>query len=136
MAIFDSRARPAVIHARVGDTGLAEGRMAGEKVIISQRDADMRSAPMTGGPVRLQIAVMLQMMVQAVLFGAGAVAILLSPAAADDAGWWFAANVVGSFLIAAAVGWFLAPRLRGRFWDTRKPVEDAHAADVGVSADR
>jgi hypothetical protein len=136
MAIFDNRARPAVIRVPVGDTGLAEGRMAGEKVLINQRDADMRPAPATGGAVRLQIAVMVQMMAQAVLFGAGAVAILLSPAAADDAGWWFAANVVGSFLIAAAVGWFLAPRLRARFWDTRKPLEDARAADLGVTSGR
>lgn len=64
--------------------------------------------------VRLQIAILVFMMVQAVLFGIGTILVLATPLAA------FAMQlmpwVIGtSAVISAPLSWLLAPRLRSRF---------------------
>lgn len=65
---------------------------------------------------RFQIAVLVFMMVQAVLFGAGTVLVLATPlsASAMQLMPW----VVGvSAIVSLPVSWLIAPRLRARFWN-------------------
>jgi hypothetical protein len=64
--------------------------------------------------IRLQIAILVYVMVQAVMFGVGVVLVLATPLSA------FAMNlmpwVIGVSAVASApVAWFIAPRLRARF---------------------
>jgi hypothetical protein len=65
--------------------------------------------------VRLQIAAMVFMMVQAVLFGAGMVAILLT-SAQSDAMTAMPTMIAVSCVASAAIAWLIAPRLRQRYW--------------------
>lgn len=65
--------------------------------------------------VRLQLAAMLFMMIQAVTFFAGLVALLLSPLA-SAAMSLMPFVVLGSSIISAPLSWWLAPRLRARTW--------------------
>lgn len=65
--------------------------------------------------LRFQIAAMVFMMMQAVLFGVGAVLVLATPLAEHAMALmpW----VVGvSILLSAPLSWAIAPRLRARFW--------------------
>lgn len=65
--------------------------------------------------MRLQIAAMVFLMVQAVLFGIGAVLVLGTPLA--NHALMLLPWVVGiSALISAPVSWMIAPRLRARYW--------------------
>jgi hypothetical protein len=67
---------------------------------------------------RLQIASMVFMMVQAVLFGIGMVLILATPlskSAMTLVPWMIA----GSFLVSAPLAWLIAPRLQLRYWHRR-----------------
>ncbi|MBR0986068.1 hypothetical protein [Bradyrhizobium liaoningense] len=64
--------------------------------------------------VRLQIAAMVFMMVQAVLFGVGLVGILLT-SAQSEAMTAIPAMTAISFLASAAIAWLIAPRLRQRY---------------------
>ncbi|MCS3775707.1 hypothetical protein [Bradyrhizobium centrosematis] len=73
--------------------------------------------------VRLQIAAMVFMMVQAVLFGAGMVAILLT-SAQSDAMTAIPAMIAVSFLASAAIAWLIAPRLRQRYWRAKSSDGD------------
>jgi hypothetical protein len=73
--------------------------------------------------VRLGIAVLVGMMLQAVLFGIGAVLVLATPL--KDVAMQLMPWVVGvSFLIAAPFSWWFAPRLRARYWRARRGHED------------
>lgn len=64
---------------------------------------------------RLAIAALIFMMVQAVLFGIGAILVLATPLSAHAMilmPW-----VVGvSFIVSAPLSWIIAPRLRARFY--------------------
>jgi hypothetical protein len=68
--------------------------------------------------VRLQITAMVFMMVQAILFGAGTIAILLTPLQ-DQAFVYMPAMIVATMLIAAVLSWEIAPRLQMRYWRKR-----------------
>ena len=63
-----------------------------------------------------QIAILLSLMVNAVLFGIGAVTVLTIPALSENAKIWLPAVIVASFLISPVISWLLAPRLRSRLW--------------------
>jgi hypothetical protein len=63
--------------------------------------------------VRFQIAAVIYMMVQGVLFGVGIVAILAGPAA-DQAPLLIPALIAGTAAISLPISWFIAPRLRLR----------------------
>jgi hypothetical protein len=65
--------------------------------------------------VRLQISALIFMMVQAVVFGIGTVLVLATPLQ-KLAMELLPAVVVASFIISAPLSWFIAPRLRARFW--------------------
>jgi hypothetical protein len=72
---------------------------------------------------RLQIASMVFMMVQAVLFGIGMVSILATPlnqSAMTLVPWMIAV----SFVISAPLAWLIAPRLQLRYWHKRHSQGD------------
>jgi hypothetical protein len=68
---------------------------------------------------RFQIAMLVFMMVNAVVFGVGIVPVLLIPSLANKAFEAIPAVVIASFLVRAPLSWFIAPRLRARYWRTR-----------------
>ena len=68
--------------------------------------------------VRFQIAAMVYMMIQAVMFGIGAVLVLATPLTAQAMTLMPAITAV-SALLSAPLAWALAPRLRARFWRER-----------------
>jgi len=71
--------------------------------------------------VRFQIAALVFMMVQAVVFGIGTVAVLATPlsAYAMQLMPW----MVGvSAIVSAPLSWMIAPRMRARFWNPRVPA--------------
>lgn len=74
--------------------------------------------------VRLQIAALVFMMTQAVLFGIGAALALATPLAKTAMSLmpWV---VGGSTILSAPISWMLAPRLRARFWRERGLQGDA-----------
>jgi uncharacterized Tic20 family protein len=69
--------------------------------------------------LRFQIAAMVFLMVQAVLFGIGAVLVLATPLA-QQAMTLFPWVVGISILISAPVSWMIAPRLRAKYWREHK----------------
>ena len=77
--------------------------------------------------VRAQISALIFTMTNAVLFGAGLIAVLLVPALNANAGFWIAMVVAFSLLVAAPVAWLIAPRLRARYW-RRRPAAAITAA--------
>lgn len=72
-------------------------------------------------PTRAYIAVAVALMVNAVLFGFGAVAVLSVPALNEQAKIWLPVVIVASFVLAPPIAWKIAPRLRARFWNPRHP---------------
>ena len=66
--------------------------------------------------IRLAISVLIFMMVQAVTFGIGMIALLHNPNEINDSHFfWVRVIVVASCLISAPVSWWLAPHLRARY---------------------
>jgi hypothetical protein len=70
--------------------------------------------------IRLQIASMVFMMINAVIFGIGIVLVLSVPALSRLAFDLIPAVVLASFAISAPLAWVLAPRLRARYWRNRE----------------
>jgi hypothetical protein len=74
---------------------------------------------------RAQIAVLIYLMTNGVLFGAGLTLVMTWPALNADAGFWISAVVVASFILAAPIAWWLAPRMRARYWRRRMATDHA-----------
>jgi hypothetical protein len=72
---------------------------------------------------RLLIASMVFMMVQAVLFGIGMVAILATPLS-QNAMTLVPWMIATSFLVSASLAWLIAPRLQMRYWRRRNTEGD------------
>ncbi|NEW92674.1 hypothetical protein [Rhodopseudomonas sp. BR0M22] len=68
---------------------------------------------------RFRIASLVYMMTNAVLFGVGMVAVLTIPALSRNAMDWVPLAVAASFILAAPIAWWIAPRLRARYWRHR-----------------
>ena len=69
--------------------------------------------------IRLAIAALVFMMAQAVLFGIGAVLVLATPL--SEFAMTLMPWVVGvSTVVSLPLSWFLAPRLRLRYWQERE----------------
>ncbi|MGJ4881765.1 MULTISPECIES: hypothetical protein [unclassified Bradyrhizobium] len=68
--------------------------------------------------MRTQISAMVFMMVQAVLFGAGVLTILLTPLS-NHAMLAMPVMIALSVVLSAIVSWQIAPRLRARYWRRR-----------------
>lgn len=73
---------------------------------------------------RFAIAALIYSMTNAVLFGAGLIVILLVPAFGEHLALAMLAVIAGSFVLAAPIAWFLAPRLRARYWRRRGVLMD------------
>jgi hypothetical protein len=73
--------------------------------------------------MRTQISAMVFMMVQAVLFGAGILIILLTPLR-DHAMLAMPVMIALSMAAAAILSWQIAPRLRARYWRRRGITHD------------
>ncbi len=70
---------------------------------------------------RLAIAALLFMMVQAVFFGIGAIILLATPLK-DRAAELMPFMIAITIAISLPVSWWLAPRLRARFWNSSAPL--------------
>jgi hypothetical protein len=68
---------------------------------------------------RAQIALLVYMMTNGALFGAGVILVLTWPALNADAGFWISAVVATSFIGAAPIAWWIAPRMQARYWRRR-----------------
>jgi len=77
---------------------------------------------------RFWIAAMIFPMVNAVLFGAGVIALLSIPSLAVQASTLIWMVVAASFVIAAPISWVMAPRLRLRYWRRREADDRLRAA--------
>jgi hypothetical protein len=73
----------------------------------------------TDTKTRVQIAALIFVMTNAVLFGVGLITVLTVPALSAYAGINIAIVVALSFLLAAPIAWLIAPRLRARYWRRR-----------------
>ncbi|WP_440639351.1 hypothetical protein ACSHT2_33695 [Bradyrhizobium sp. PUT101] len=74
--------------------------------------------------VRLQIAAMLFMSVQAMMFGTGMLVILLTPIQ-SKAMAAIPTMIAVSVVASAAIAWLIAPRLRQPYWRARGAPGDA-----------
>lgn len=70
---------------------------------------------------RAGIATLLYMMTNAVVFGAGLIMVMAVPTLRAHAAIAIPVVVMTSLVLAAPLAWWLAPRLRARYW--RKPPE-------------
>mgnify|MGYP001493776739 CR=1 FL=1 len=76
---------------------------------------------------RFQISVLVYMMVQAVTFGIGVILVLATPL--KELAMTLMPWVVGvSFIAAMPFAWFIAPRLRARYWRNSAGLEKRPAA--------
>jgi len=66
--------------------------------------------------VRTQIAIAVGLMVNAVLFGVGAVAVLTIPALNAHAMYLLPAVIVLALVLTPPIAWIIAPRLRLKYW--------------------
>ena len=73
---------------------------------------------------RLQIAVLVYLMIQAIMFGIGTVLVLATPL--QQMAMQLMPWVVGvSAILSAPISWMIAPRLQARYWDDRGAHSDA-----------
>ncbi len=63
------------------------------------------------------------MMVNAVIFGTGAITVLSIPALAENAKYLLPLVVVISFVVAPFIAKLIAPRMRLRNWRRRDPMQ-------------
>lgn len=64
---------------------------------------------------RTSIALLINMMVNAVLFGAGAILVLSIPELSAKAAYLLPGVVVAAFLVSPLIAWQIAPMLRSRW---------------------
>jgi hypothetical protein len=74
---------------------------------------------------RAGIAALIYTMVNAVVFGCGLVTVLTIPALRADAAIWIPAVVMMSLVLAFPIAWWIAPRLRARYWRRRSAHQTA-----------
>jgi len=78
---------------------------------------------------RAQIAALVYLMTNGVLFGAGVILVLTWSALNADAGLWISVVVAVSIVLAAPIAWWIAPRMRSRYWRRRMAAD--HASTMG-----
>ena len=67
--------------------------------------------------IRIALAILVFMMVQAVTFGADMAAVLYYPNEIGDSKFfWIPVVIAVSSVISAALSWWIAPHMRARFW--------------------
>jgi hypothetical protein len=83
----------------------------------SHQEIELKGLPMTRETTtRAQIAALIYLMTNGVLFGAGVILVLTLPALSANSGFWISAVVAASFILALPIAWWMAPRLRARYW--------------------
>lgn len=70
--------------------------------------------------VRLQLAIMVGLMINAILFAIGILTVLSIPILANNAKYAIPVVVVACFTITPFIAWIMAPRLRLRYWRDRE----------------
>lgn len=83
---------------------------------------------------RIWIAAIIFPIVNAVLFGIGITALLAIPALSEQASTLFPLVVAASFVITAPISWFMAPRLRARYWRKREASERIKDSNFHIPA--
>ena len=81
---------------------------------------------------RAGIAVLIYSMASGVLFGAGLILVLTLPVLNANAGFWISVVGGASFILAAPIAWWMAPRLRARYWRRRIRSHLRKTADVNA----
>lgn len=74
---------------------------------------------------RIYITILLSLMTCSVLFGIGAVAVLSVPVLSEQAKFLLPIVIAASFVLGPIIAWFMAPRLRARYWKARDRAVDA-----------
>ena len=69
---------------------------------------------------RLRVSALIFLMVNAVVFGTGLIAVLLTPVLVQHAFFWIPSVVVTSFVLSAPLSWFIAPLMMLRFTRARQ----------------
>jgi hypothetical protein len=64
---------------------------------------------------RLRVAALIYLLVNVVVFGAGLLSVLMTPALVQHAFFWVPAIIVTSFVFSAPLAWFIAPLMMMRF---------------------
>ena len=72
--------------------------------------------------IRFHIAALLSIVVNAVVFGIGAITVLSVPSLALQAKMLLPLCVATSLIVAPPISWWFAPRLRNRYWRQRTPT--------------
>jgi hypothetical protein len=95
---------------------------------------ESKGLPMTReNGTRALIAVLIYSMTSGVLFGAGLILVLTLPVLSADTGLWISVVVGASFILAAPIAWWIAPRLQARYWRGRSAAgHNLTAADDNV----
>lgn len=68
---------------------------------------------------RLRLAILIYGIIQGVVFGIGTVLVLAVPSFSEQAMTLMPTVVIVSIVLAAPIAWFMAPRMRLRFWQRR-----------------
>ena len=76
---------------------------------------------------RFQIAVLLSLMINAVLFGTGMIIVLTIPDLAKNAKYLIPVVIGCSFMITPLIAWLIAPRMRNRYWQNRNHKTGPHS---------
>lgn len=84
---------------------------------------------------RFSIATLISVMVNAVVFGAGAILVLSVPALSANAWLWLPLVVIVSFAVSPFISWYLAPRLRAK-WVRREAAREKWSRGLGDSEQR
>jgi hypothetical protein len=67
--------------------------------------------------IRIALALMVFMMMQAVLFGFGIMAVLFYPnRSGEHLFFWIPVVIVATSIISATLSWWIAPHMRARNW--------------------
>jgi hypothetical protein len=74
--------------------------------------------------VRIFITILVTLMTSSVVFGIGAVAVLAVPMLNDNAKVLLPIVIVASFVIGPIIAWYIAPRLRARYWKPRYNADE------------
>lgn len=82
--------------------------------------------------VRIQIAIIVYMMVQAIMFGVGVVLVLATPLK-EMAMTLLPWVIVATSLLSIPASWWIAPRLRARYWRDRGVRADVISGPADAS---
>jgi hypothetical protein len=73
------------------------------------------TAMTSNNQARLRVTALIYLIVNAVVFGACLIPVLMTPTLAQHAFFWIPAIIVTSFALSAPLSWFIAPSMMMRF---------------------